>query len=184
MYNQVVSTPRIPTFVLVTILLLNQCFLSAQRQKRPLESAILLTIDTLRPDHLKSYGYNLIRTPHIDALAAEGARFTTVVAQVPMTLPSHCSILTGTYPMFHKIRDNIGYRLEASKTTLAEILKAKGYQTGAFVGAYVLDSKFGLNQGFDTYYDHFEPWKSKDGTIDPNQLEHRGEEVMSKGRYR
>ena len=75
-------------------------------------------------------------------------RFETVVSQVPLTLPSHCTIMTGTYPAFHGVRDNVGYKLSESKTTLAEILKNQHYQTAAFVGAYVLNSKFGLNQGF------------------------------------
>src|SRR5262245_25862161 len=92
---------------------------------------ILITVDTLRADRLGCYGYSRIRTPHVDALATQGARFATVVAQTPLTLPSHCSILTGTYPMFHQVRDNVGYRLENSKRTLAEVLKEAGYKTGA-----------------------------------------------------
>src|SRR6516164_2889244 len=67
----------------------------------PKPNVILITIDTLRPDHLGCYGYKAIQTPHIDKLASESARFTTVVSQVPQTLPSHCTILTSTYPMFH-----------------------------------------------------------------------------------
>ena len=146
---------------------------------QPKSNVILITIDTLRPDHLGCYGYKAIQTPYIDKLASESARFTTVVSQVPQTLPSHCSILTSTYPMFHGVRDNIGYRLEASRITLAEILKRHGFQTGAFVGSYVLDSKFGLGKGFDTYYDHFDAEKNPDGFLRLDQLERRGEEVMA-----
>jgi len=144
----------------------------------PKPNVILITIDTLRPDHLGCYGYKAIQTPHIDKLALESARFTTVVSQVPQTLPSHCTILTSTYPMFHGIRDNVGYRLDNSKTTLAEVLKRQGFQTGAFVGSYVLDSRFGLGQGFDTYDDHFNPEKNSDGFLKLEQLERRAEEVV------
>lgn len=114
----------------------------------------------------------------MDRLAAEGARFTTVVSQSPLTLPSHCTILTGTYPFFHKVRDNVGYRLDSSLTTLAELLKPRGFQTGAFVGSYVLDSKFGLNQGCDYYFDHFNPAKNLEGFVNLNDLERRGGVVI------
>ena len=175
-----VSKLRIIILASLLFSLASQSFVSVQKPaSRSRSNVILLTIDTLRADHLGCYGYKQIQTPNIDKLAAAGARFTTVVAQVPMTFPSHCSILTGTYPMFHKVRDNMGYQLEDSKTTLAEILKPNGYQTGAFVGAYILHSRFGLKQGFDFYYDHFEPWKNSGGITDPTQLEHRGEEVMN-----
>lgn len=148
------------------------------RAQRPTSNVILITVDTLRADRLGCYGYKLIETPNMDRLAAEGARFSTAVAQVPMTLPSHCTILTGTYPTFHKVRDNVGYRLDDSMTTIAELLKPRGFQTAAFVGSYVLDSRFGLNQGFDFYYDHFNPGKNPDGFLKLDQLERRGEEVM------
>ena len=82
--------------------------------------------------------------------------------------------------MFHGVRDNVGYRLDASKTTLAEILKRHGFQTGAFVGSFVLDSRFGLSRGFDTYDDHFNPEKNTDDFLRPEQLERRGEEVMAR----
>jgi len=146
---------------------------------QPKPDVILITVDTLRADHLGCYGYKPIQTPNIDKLAESGARFATVVAQVPLTFPSHCSILTGTYPMFHKVRDNMGYRLDPSKTTLAEILRTNGYQTGAFVGSFVLDSRFGLGRGFDTYYDHFNTEKNPDGFLMPGQLERRAEVVLN-----
>src|SRR6202046_3667969 len=118
-------------------------------------NVILITIDTLRADHLRCYGDRQVHTPNIDMLAADGIRFTTVITAAPLTLPSHCSIMTGTYPMFHGVRDNVGYRLDPSIETLAQILQGHGYATGAFVGAYVLDHSFGLGTGFDFYYDHF-----------------------------
>jgi len=121
--------------------------------KKP--DVILITIDTLRADRLGCYGYKEIETPSLDALARDGIRFTQAVAECPITLPSHCSILTGTYPLFHGVRDNSGYRLPREQVTLAEILKEHGYRTGAFVGAYIVDSSTGLDQGFDTYVDGF-----------------------------
>jgi arylsulfatase A-like enzyme/Tfp pilus assembly protein PilF len=122
---------------------------------------VVIVIDTLRADHLGCYGFKEIETPNIDAIAQEGVRFDQVVSSIPLTLPSHCSIFTGTYPLFHQIRDNGGYYLDDSYTTLAEILQAKGYKTAAFISAYVLDSKWGLDQGFDYYFDEFDLTKYK-----------------------
>ncbi len=120
----------------------------------PLEprSVVLVTIDTLRADRLGAYG-SKAATPTLDALAREGARFESVFAQSPLTLPSHSSILTGTLPTFHGVRDNGRFRLPAEMETLAEILKGRGYQTAAFVGGFPVDSRFGLDQGFDLYDD-------------------------------
>jgi choline-sulfatase len=139
---------------------------------------IVITVDTLRADRLGCYGYSGIQTSNIDSLAAQGARFAAVVAQVPLTLPSHCSILTGTYPMFHQVRDNVGYRLDSSKSTLAEVVKAQGYRTAAFVGSYVLSAKFGLNQGFDFYDDDFGKPTRAGGIVNLNQLERPAAEVI------
>ncbi len=141
---------------------------------------VLVTIDTLRADRLGCYGYRAAGTPNLDALAAESVRFKSVIAQVPLTLPSHCSILTGTYPMAHQVRDNVGYRLASEKATLAEILKTSGYRTGAVVGAYVLHSKFGLNQGFDDY-DDVQIGKISGGIVNLNQLERRASDVIDRG---
>jgi arylsulfatase A-like enzyme/Tfp pilus assembly protein PilF len=113
---------------------------------------LLVTIDTLRADALSSYG-GTARTPHLDALAARGARFTFAHAHAVVTLPSHTSILTGRYPYEHGVRDNNGYRVRQGEQTLATRLKALGFATGAFVGAFPLDQRFGLNAGFDRYDD-------------------------------
>ncbi len=117
-------------------------------------NVLLITIDTIRADRLGYSGYN-IETPHLDALAFGGARFLNAVCQVPLTLPSHASILTGTNPPFHQIKNNGTYFLDENLTTLAEILKQEGYQTAAFIGAFPLGSQFGLDQGFDLYDDGF-----------------------------
>jgi arylsulfatase A-like enzyme/Tfp pilus assembly protein PilF len=117
---------------------------------------LLVTLDTLRADRLGCYGYKEARTPNLDRLASEGVRFETAVAQVPLTLPSHTTLFTGTYPARHGMRDNGGYFLSPELTTLAELAREAGYRTGAFISAFVLDSKWGLDRGFDTYYDQFD----------------------------
>jgi len=99
------------------------------------------------------YGYSEPTTPNIDRLAEEAVLFTNAFATNPITLPSHTSILSGTYPMFHGVRDNTTYIVGDEVTTLAEMLKDRGYNTAAFVGAFVLDSLFNLDQGFDLYDD-------------------------------
>ncbi|MBI3493829.1 MAG: tetratricopeptide repeat protein [Acidobacteria bacterium] len=117
-------------------------------------NVLLVTIDTLRADALGAYG-GQAATPNLDRLAAEGVRFTDAHAHSVVTLPSHTSILTGLYPFSHGVRDNSGYRLAPGATTLATVLKHVGYATGAFVGAFPLDARWGLNQGFDDYDDHY-----------------------------
>ena len=128
----------------------------AAAKTAPAVNVIVITIDTLRADHLGCYGYKLIRTPHIDALASESARFERAYTPVPVTLPAHSVIFTGTYPTLSGMHDFSGNKLNPSQPTLATLLKRHGYATGAIVGSAVLDSRFGLNQGFDFYYDHFD----------------------------
>jgi choline-sulfatase len=146
----------------------------------PQPNLVLITVDTLRADHLGCYGYKSIQTPNMDRLASEGVRFETVVSQVPLTLPSHCTIMTGTYPVFHGVRDNVGYRLPESKTTLAAMLKNQHYQTAAFVGAYVLNAKFGLNQGFDHYDDKIDGTSRSGPAVNLNEVERPAGEVISR----
>jgi arylsulfatase A-like enzyme/thioredoxin-like negative regulator of GroEL len=129
---------------------------------------VLITIDTVRADHVGCYGDRQAHTPNLDALDRDGVHFRTTVASVPLTLPSHCSIMTGTYPPLHGVRDNLGYKLGTSTPTLAEILKRSGYATAAFVGAAVLDADRGLNQGFDTYSSPFERKMGRDNPINFN----------------
>jgi len=144
-------------------------------------NVILISVDTLRADYVGCYGSGKVRTPNIDVLASDGTRFGTVVSEVPLTFPAHTSLLTGNYPMMTGVRDNLGYRLVPSQQTLAEVLKEQGYSTGAFVGAYVLHSKWGLGQGFDRYDDDFRTGQNK--ASDPSQklindaVERRGGEV-------
>lgn len=116
-------------------------------------NVLLVTIDTLRADHLPLYGYENGKTPNLDRLAGDGVLFKTAVSHAPLTLVSHSSILTGTYPFFHGVRNNGSYHAPDALNTAAEIFGAHGYDTAAFVGSFVLDSRFGLDQGFDVYDD-------------------------------
>jgi arylsulfatase A-like enzyme/Flp pilus assembly protein TadD len=125
-------------------------------ESKPNLNVVIITIDTLRADHLGCYGYKQIRTPNIDALASESARFERAYTPVPVTLPAHTVIFTGTYPVLSGMHDFSGNKLSPKQLTLASVLKRQGYTTGAVIGSAVLDSRFGLNQGFDFYYDHFD----------------------------
>jgi arylsulfatase A-like enzyme/Tfp pilus assembly protein PilF len=118
-------------------------------------NVLLITVDTVRADHLGCYGYPTAGTPAIDGLAADGVRFLNAYAQVPLTLPSHSSIMTGTYPLYHQVHNNGYYRLGPENETLAKILKRHGYKTAAFVSSFTVDSRFGLAQGFDVYDERF-----------------------------
>jgi choline-sulfatase len=137
---------------------------------------ILITIDTLRADHLDCYGDSQIETPNIDALAREGARFTEAFTPVPITLPAHATIMTGSYPMATGMHDFSGNKLPSGAVTLAGVLRDHGYETAAFVSAAVLDSRFGLNSGFDTYYDHFDFSRLDETNLD--LTERPGNETM------
>jgi arylsulfatase A-like enzyme/predicted Zn-dependent protease len=139
-------------------------------------NVILVTLDTTRADRLGCYGFSRIETPVIDGFAARGVKFENCIAQTPLTLPSHSSIFTGTLPFFHGVRDNGGFILPEELTTLAEVFKGAGYATAAFIGAYVLDSKWGLNQGFDYYYDRFD--LSKFEKISLGTVQRPANEVM------
>ena len=114
---------------------------------------VLITLDTVRADHLSCNGSTSAKTPHLDALARGGVDFTRTRASVPLTLPSHASILTASYPPTHTVRDNGTFRLPDDRLTLAEVLAEHGHDTAAFVGSFVLDRRFGLAQGFDLYDD-------------------------------
>jgi arylsulfatase A-like enzyme/Tfp pilus assembly protein PilF len=147
--------------------------LAAQSQS----NVFLITIDTLRADHVHCYGYGGIRTPALDALAKEGILFSEAFTPSPITNTSHASILTGLLPSTHGVTD-FGVPLAAKNQTLAELLKKQGYETAAFIGSVVLDSKEfapGLDRGFD-FYDNFpRPTRTKSRW---GRLERRGEDVV------
>jgi arylsulfatase A-like enzyme/Tfp pilus assembly protein PilF len=142
-------------FLILVLLLifLFPIFSSAKKEERL--NVLLITIDTLRADYLGCYGNGGIETPFIDKLAAEGILFKRAFAHNVVTLPSHINILTGTYPLYHGVRDNSGFRLDEKVVVLSEILKGKNYRTAAFIGAFPLDDRFGLNQGFELYDDFY-----------------------------
>jgi arylsulfatase A-like enzyme/Flp pilus assembly protein TadD len=116
---------------------------------------LLVTVDTLRADRLSCYSQAHARTPAVDALAAKGVLFEKAFAHTPTTLPSHTNILLGLTPPFHGVSENSKARVSAAFLTLAEHLKTRNYATGAFISAFPLDSRFGLDQGFDVYDDTF-----------------------------
>ena len=120
------------------------CFL-----KKPGYNLLLLTLDTTRADHLRCYGYWNIETPALNRLAREGVMFLRAYAHLPMTLPAHTSILSGTYPLYNGVVDNGGYRVPDEIITLPEVLREHGYTTAGFISAAVLKKTFNLNQGFD-----------------------------------
>jgi arylsulfatase A-like enzyme/Tfp pilus assembly protein PilF len=124
-------------------------------QREPGLNVLLITIDTLRADALGAYGNTTVSTPWLDRLSNGGARFSRALAQTVVTLPSHANILSGRYPFRHGVRENSGFRFPGDVDTLATLLKARGYRTGAFVSAFPLDVRFGLARGFDVYDDRY-----------------------------
>lgn len=126
-----------------------------RHRKSEAPDVILITIDTLRADSLGFAGNGRVRTPYLDSLAARGTRFTNAHAHNVVTLPSHANILTGLYPYQHGLRDNAGFVLEPQHRTLGAMMREAGYATAAFVSAFPLDSRFGLNAGFDVYDDQY-----------------------------
>jgi len=150
-----------PYLITPFIFLIFICFVSVfsraeNKAKKTGEMNILLvTLDTTRADRIGCYGYKEAKTPNLDSIALNGVMFSNAYCQVPLTLPSHCSILTGTYPLYHQVRNNGFYYLTPEYLTLAEILKERGFKTAAFVSSFTVDSRFGIDQGFDFYDDKF-----------------------------
>ena len=142
-------------------------------------NVLLITIDTLRADAIGAYGNARAATPWIDRLAAGGVRFPDAHAHNVTTLPSHANIFSGKYPTDHGVRDNLGFRFPATIETLATRLKARGYRTGAFVSAFPLDSRFGLNRGFDVYDDRFVDAQTRPAFL---EQERRGAETVALAR--
>lgn len=139
-------------------------------------NVVVITLDTTRADRLGPYGRQNAGTPSLDALAADGVVFDHATTSAPITLPAHSSIFTGRFPPQHGVRDNGGYFLNDKEQTLAETLKARGYATAGFIAAYVLDSKWGIAQGFDTYFDDFDLSKYK--VFSMGAIQRPGNEVV------
>ena len=140
-------------------------------------NVVVVTLDTTRADRLGCYGFRGVETPNIDALARDGIVFDHSTAAVPLTFPSHSSIFTGLVPPHHGVRDNGGFFLDQEQVTLAERLHDAGFATGAFVAAWVLESKWGLAQGFDEYSDDFDLSKYK--VVSLGTVQKPGDEVMT-----
>jgi arylsulfatase A-like enzyme len=138
-------------------------------------NVLLVTIDTLRRDRVGAFLGPTGLTPTLDRLASEGLRFTRAYASAPLTLPSHASLLTAVSPPRHGVRANGLFRLGPSLPTLATMLQQAGYRTGAFVGAFVLDARFGLARGFDLYDDRY---GEKHAGDDTEGAERRAEDVV------
>jgi arylsulfatase A-like enzyme/Tfp pilus assembly protein PilF len=161
------------TFTVLTTLLLVSFAVAgttpARRQTVPKANVLLITIDTLRADHLGCYGAKEVHTPTIDALARDSILYAHAISQVPLTWPSHAVILTGTYPFQNGVRDFTGQPLGPQFRSVAQAFKDHGYSTGAVVSAFVLDRSWGLARGFDFYDDAFsaEAFQKKDvGLVD------------------
>jgi len=137
---------------------------------------ILVTIDTLRSDHLPAYGYDGVKTPHLDALAQQSVLFEQAFAHYPLTLPSHASLMTGTWPPQHGVRDNLGFRLDPKHVTLAGTLKQEGYRTGAVVSSMVLRKTTGIDSGFDFFDDQLKRGTRR-GIV--NYAERRGDQSLA-----
>ena len=160
------SSPRGLSCLWFTVLA-TVCSVSCSQQEAPSAAGdrlnvLVITLDTIRADRLGAYGNPHIRTDFVDGLADQGVLFDRCIAPTPLTLPSHASLFTGTYPVFHGVRDNSNYVVPAELMTMAELLSEEGYRTGGFVGAFVLSTRWGLDQGFETYT---EPESGYDPTL-------------------
>ena len=140
----------------------------------PRPNLLLITIDTLRPDRLGCYGATRVETPAIDKLARAGVVFGRAFAHTPLTLPSHTNILLGTTPLQHGVHDNGNFKVPENLPDLAVYLKQNGYATGAFIGAFPLDARFGLNRGFDVYDESY----GSGGGLDFKFVERKAEAVV------
>jgi len=135
------------------------------RASAPLSGPIIVvSIDTLRADHLPAYGYAGVKTPAIDALAADGVVFERAYAHAPQTLPAHAAMLTGRLPFEIGVRDNVGFSVKSSERTLAQMLRDRGYATGAVVSTFALRKETGIAQGFD-FFDGEMPAQALPGTV-------------------
>ena len=152
---------RLRPLYLIGAVLLAGCQSQQQTAQRPPDkieplrplNVVVVTVDTLRPDHLGCYGYPDIETPALDGLAKRGVLFENAVVQTPLTPPSHASIFTGQNPNMHKVRNTGGFVLPSSSHPLARILQEQGWDTAAFIGSAVLKKLFGFNNGFAVYDD-------------------------------
>jgi arylsulfatase A-like enzyme/tetratricopeptide (TPR) repeat protein len=137
---------------------------------------IIVSIDTLRADHLPVYGYGKVRTPNIDAFAAQSAIFDRAYSHAPQTLPAHTSIFSGALPFEHGVRDNIGFTVKPGQWFLQRALHDRGWPTAGFVSAYVLRAATGIGQGFDTYDSEL---PASSGELSIGQVQRSGEQTLA-----
>src|SRR5713226_1917977 len=128
------------------------------------EPIVLISIDTLRADHVGAYGYRKVPTPNIDTLAADGVLFERAYSHVPLTLPAHTSIFSGRLPFETSVRDNIGFTVKAEERLLPQMLHERGFTTAGVVSAYVLRKETGIAHGFD-FYDSNLPMAAQGTTL-------------------
>jgi len=146
---------------LIVLLTLALAALVSAPAQTPQTPVVLISIDTLRADHLSAYGYTRIHTPNIDSFADRGTLFTQADCQIPFTMPSHASLLTSTYPFENQVEEN-AVAIAPDAVTLASVLRSHGYKTAAFIGTVFMEKEMGLDRGFDFYdspfhYDAFSP---------------------------
>ncbi|MHB0969245.1 MAG: sulfatase-like hydrolase/transferase [Thermoanaerobaculia bacterium] len=159
-------------FQLLILLAVCACSRPSEPVRPPV---ILISIDTLRADHLSAWGYRGVETPNLDRFAADAITFERAFAHAPLTLPSHASIMTGLLPPEHGVRDNAGYRVDTSTPTIASVLRENGYKTGGAVSAWVLRASTGISAGFDAYDDRVDLV----GGAPSGMLQRRGGETAS-----
>ena len=147
----VLSVTSVTVLSAVSVAVLSVASVHLLSQAPPPPNVLLITIDTVRADHLGAYGYARAATPVLDRLAREGVRFSDATTQAPLTGPAHAALLTGLYPARVGVRDNATTPVPENVTTAAEVFKARGYRTGGFVGAFILTAPYGFAQGFDTF---------------------------------
>jgi len=167
---------RLVIAAVVLVLLVPAIFFFRRKTSAPPEDIILITIDTLRADTVGYAPNARVETPFLSRIAREGRVFTNAHAHNVVTLPSHVNILTGLYPYQHGVRENAGFTLHSRHQTLAAFLKNAGYATAAFVSAYPLDARFGLNAGFDVYDDRY---REALAPLDFAVQERSGEETLT-----
>ena len=160
-------------FVLGAWTVTRKYFGTPSRENGPV---ILISVDTLRADHLPLYGYTKVRTPNIDTLAADSVVFDRAYSHAPQTLPAHASILSGALPFEHGVRDNIGFTVKPNQWFVQRVLHERGWATAAFVSAYVLRAATGMNQGFDTYDAEMPP---SSGELSIGQVQRQGENTLA-----
>ena len=172
------ARPRRAPFAIAIVLLVAGAVAVAWQYLRPVPpgAVVLISIDTLRADHLPVYGYTKGRTPVLDALAKESVVFDRAYSHAPQTLPAHTSMLTGLLPFEHGVRDNLGFTLAADKTTLAERFHQAGYKTAGFISAYVLRPETGISRGFDVYNADL-PAVASD--LSPGQVQRPGQQTLA-----